>query len=50
MKDEREKAGLPRRAISPVSLWIFEDLVDEYFEKHAETYVLESVYVKKGAI
>lgn len=50
MKRERSKAGLPRRKMSPVCLWLLDYLMEEYLKEHASTHTLESIEAKRGEL
>ena len=47
VKAQRSAAGLPQRKIQPVSLWILDAKIDDYFEKHADGYRLDFISVEK---
>jgi hypothetical protein len=48
LKEERSKANLPKRKALPVSLWIMDHMINEYFSERSEFYRLDYIEIKKG--
>ena len=49
-KAKRSAAGLPKRDISPVSLWLLDHLLDKYFKEKSKDYILQEIEIRKRDI
>lgn len=48
VKAQRSEEGLPSRKISPISLWILDDILNRYFENESQDYILDKVNIKRS--